>query len=166
MYSFLLTTRSDLKNTGSLTPYSLTASHNIIFAGNLVLRINLTSCCWVIFRLLITMLLPLTAFNRAIYICGSILQRKVLRQELQPRFDDGLLTFFGFRWTPLFVKYFLRVLWWTWIFRPNSRYDFALQTYVCFFKRALVMEDERAHFWPQPIFLSIFSCFSNLWIVR
>jgi hypothetical protein len=44
--SSLLTTRPDLKKTGRLTPYSLTASHNKTFAGNLdlrVLRINLTS---------------------------------------------------------------------------------------------------------------------------
>jgi hypothetical protein len=39
----LLTAKPDLKNTGSLTPYSLTASHNKTFAENLDLQINLTS---------------------------------------------------------------------------------------------------------------------------
>jgi hypothetical protein len=40
---FLIDNEAGLKKTGRLTPYSLTASHNKTFAGNLVLRINLTS---------------------------------------------------------------------------------------------------------------------------
>jgi hypothetical protein len=39
----LLTARPALKNTGSLMSLSLTASHNKTFAGNLVLRLTLTS---------------------------------------------------------------------------------------------------------------------------
>jgi hypothetical protein len=63
----------------------------------------------------------LIAFNREIEL--------VFDDRLQPVFDDGLLTCCGFRckfltlrWTLIFVKYFLTVLWWAWIFRSNSRY--------------------------------------------
>jgi hypothetical protein len=58
--SSLLTEKPNLKNTGSLKPYSLTASHNKTFAGNLFLRVNLTLTSYV------ALLLPLIAFNREI----------------------------------------------------------------------------------------------------
>jgi hypothetical protein len=38
-------------------------------------------------------------------------------------------------WTTIFVNSFLIVLRWTWIFHPDSRYDFALRPAVCFIKR-------------------------------
>jgi hypothetical protein len=67
------------------------------------------------------------------HICRSILQRKSFALELQPSFDNVLLICCGFR-CEFFVPNFLTVLWWTWICHPNSRYNFALEYNVCFFK--------------------------------
>jgi hypothetical protein len=103
MYTSLLTARPALKNTGSLMPISLTASHNKTFARNLVLQINLNPLLLGDFR-------PITAVNREIGLIihhtsvERFCREKVLRKKLQPNFDDGLWTwcvlgvfrFFGF----------------------------------------------------------------------
>jgi hypothetical protein len=63
-------------------------SHNKIFAGNLVLEINLTSS---------------VAYNHGIgslshhTFVDRLYRKKYLRRELQPSCDDGLLTCRGFR---------------------------------------------------------------------
>jgi hypothetical protein len=139
---------------------------NLRWAVGFAIKLDIL-CCWMIFRLIITLLLAFIAFNREKGASRS------LRKELQPSFKDGLWACCGFRcrflafwWTFIFLKYFLPVLWRTWIFRPNSRYNYALRPFACFFKVAQALDDERAHFWPTPIFLFTFFCFSNLLILR
>jgi hypothetical protein len=93
----LLTLRPALKNTGSLMPLSLTASHKKTFAGKLVLRIT-----W--HPLLLGDLQThnnftitthyLQTWNRFV---DRFNREKVFCQELQPSFDYGLFSWCGFR---------------------------------------------------------------------
>jgi hypothetical protein len=118
-YSSLITTRPDLINSGSLTP-SFTDSQpqqNRRWKLGRVDKLKII-CCWMFFRLIMTLLLTLIAFNHEIGLVTHI-------QSIQ----HIQWIFWAVRWTPTFVKYFLTVLWWTWIFRLNSRrYNFALRT--------------------------------------
>jgi hypothetical protein len=124
MYTSLLTARPALKNTGSLMP-AFTDSQpqqNLRWELSLANKLDIL-CCWVIFSLIITFLLPLIAVNREIgfvihhTFVDRLCREKVLRQEPQSSFDNGLWTCCGFRcgffslqWTLIFVIYSLTVL--------------------------------------------------------
>jgi hypothetical protein len=106
MYTFLLTARPAVKYTGLLMPLSLTAfsqpQQNLRWELCIANKLDIF-CCWVIFTLIITLLFPLIAINREIGLVihqtfvDRFCREKVLRQELQPSFDDGLLTYCGLR---------------------------------------------------------------------
>jgi hypothetical protein len=98
MYTSLLTARPALKNTGSLMP----PQQNLRWELSLANKLDIL-CCWLIFRLIITLLLPLIAVTRKIGLVihhtfvDRFCREQVLLQELQPSFDNGLLTCCGLR---------------------------------------------------------------------
>jgi hypothetical protein len=100
MYTSLLTARPALKNTGSLMPPSLT-QQNLRWEFDLAKKPDIL-CCWVIFRLIIPLLLPIIAVKSEIglVINHTFVDRLCMHAEKEfcvRSFDDGLLTCCGFR---------------------------------------------------------------------
>jgi hypothetical protein len=95
-YSLLLTKRLDLKNTGSLTILTDSQPHkNLRWGLGLANKLHVL-CCWVIFRLIITLLLPLIAFNREMEqvihhhsFVDRFYREKFCIRSFNLNFDDG-----------------------------------------------------------------------------
>jgi hypothetical protein len=83
----------------------------------------------------------------------------LLRQKLQPSFDEGLLTCCGFR-CGIFGfavdSHLCQIPFNTVVMNLDFPPKFTIRT----------LDDKKAHFFPKPIFLSTFSCFSKLLIVK
>jgi hypothetical protein len=137
MCSSLLTARPDLKS----------LEHNLCRELGLSNKLD-NLCCWVIFRLIITLLLPLTIKYDSSCV-EQIYRAKGLHEELQLSLDDGLLTYSVLMKSVLSPKFTVR-------FCARIR---------CF-QSSTTMDDEREHFRTEPISLSKFFCFSNILIVR
>jgi hypothetical protein len=99
-------------------------------------------------------------------------REKILHQELQPNFDDGLLTCCGFkcRCFGFAVNYHLcQILFDSVVMNLDLPPQFTISLCAathCLFLHALKKQTAAArtsaHFFAEPIFLSTFSCFSNL----
>jgi hypothetical protein len=94
MYSFLIDSKAGLEK--YWFAYTILADSQP--QQNLRWKLGLANnilCCWVIFRLLITVAVEIGLVIHHTFVVQFCIV-KVLRQEVQHRFEDGLLTCCGF----------------------------------------------------------------------
>jgi hypothetical protein len=122
----------------------------------------------VIFRLIITLLLPFIAVNREIGLVihytfvDRFCREKNLRQELHPSFDDRILTCCGFR-CGFFVfavdSHLCQILFDSVVMNLDLPPQFT--RYDPLFVSSRTLDDERAHFFPEPIFSTLSQAFQT-----